>query len=119
VRGLPEGIDVSKVDLKVLNNAVTLSFPVAYQGLSLTLIAKGTLLVEQGAVKVQLNDVSTDKGAAPAIVQSLLRQYKDRLNVAVAIPQMPFKLVINKIESSTAGLLMIASAKNVVLSGDQ
>jgi hypothetical protein len=119
VRGLPEGIDVSKVDLKVANNAITLSFPVSYQGINLTVIAKGTLLVEKGAVKVQLNDVGTDQGAAPELVQNLIRQYKDRLNVVVAIPQMPFKLVIDKIESSGAGLLMIASASNVVLSGDQ
>jgi hypothetical protein len=119
VRGLPDGIDVSKVDLKVANNAITLSFPVSYQGINLTVIAKGTLILEQATVKVQLNNVSTDQGAPPAIVQNLIDQYKNRLNVTVAIPQMPFKLVIDKIESSDAGLLMIASASNVVLSGDQ
>jgi hypothetical protein len=115
--GLPEGIDPSKVELKVANNQIQLRVPLTINGANFAVTAKGTLVVESGAVQVRLDEVGSDAGTAPPLVQNLIKQYQKQLTVRIKIPEMPFKLVINKVESSDAGLLMIASAANVKLGG--
>lgn len=114
--GLPNGVDPSKVDLKVVNNQIQLRVPFTISGSTFALIAKGTLVVESGAVQVRLDEVGSDAGSAPAFVQNLIKRYQKQLTVRIKIPQMPFKLVVERVQSSAAGLTMIASGANVKLS---
>ena len=116
--GLPQGVDPSKADLSVLNNKVQVKIPLAVNGYNFNVIAKGTLTVDNGKVIVKLDDVSSDAGSVPQVVQNLIKQYQDRLSVTVRIPAMPYKLVINKVQSTDTGLLMIATAANVKLAGN-
>ncbi len=115
--GLPKGIDPSKVELKVANDQIQLRVPFTINGANFAVTAKGTLIVESGAVRVRLDEVGSDAGAAPAFVQNLIKQYEKQLTVRIKIPEMPFKLVIDKVETSETGLIIIASAANVTLGG--
>jgi LmeA-like phospholipid-binding len=115
--GLPKGIDPSKVELKVANDQIQLRVPFTINGANFAVTAKGTLIVESGAVRVRLDEVGSDAGKAPPFVQNLIKQYEKQLTVRIKIPEMPFKLVINKVETSETGLLIIASAANVTLGG--
>ena len=114
--GLPNGVDPSKVDLEVVNKQIELRVPFTISGSTFTLIAKGTLVVESGAVQVRLDDVSSDAGSAPAFVRNLIKRYQKQLTVRIKIPAMPFKLVVERVESTKTGLTMIASGANVKLS---
>jgi hypothetical protein len=115
--GVPSGIDPSKLDLQVVDNKIQLKVPLTVNGFSLTLTAKGTLVVDAGKVIVRLDEVDSDVGSVPQLVQNLIKQYQDRLSVTVRIPAMPYKLVVNKVETSSSGVTMIATAANVKLAG--
>jgi LmeA-like phospholipid-binding len=113
------GLDVSKLKIEVKDNKMTLAAPVAFAGLNLTLEAAGTLAVTKGEVRLQIEDLraTSANGGVGAIPQSVVNQYRDRLNVKVAVPNLPYDLKINKVETTRNGILLTATAENVVLAG--
>ena len=113
--GLPSTIDPAQVELTVVNNKVVIRVPLTYQGFKFALIAKGSMIVEQGKVRLKLEELASDQGSAPKVLQDLIKRFGDRLQVTLRLPGLPYNLVINKVESSDAGLLVIASAKDVKL----
>jgi hypothetical protein len=113
--GVPTAIDPAKVELKVNNNEIQLRVPLSVNGVNFAVTAKGTLAVDSGKVRVKLTEVGSDAGSAPQVVQNLIKQYQDRLSVTIRIPAMPYRMVVNKVESSADGLLIIATAANVEL----
>lgn len=114
--GLPPSVDPSQADLKVVNNLVELTVPVAIDSLRFSITAKGTVAIEAGRIRLKLSDVTTNIGQVPQLVRNLIRQYEQRLTVTIRVPQLPYSLVVNKVETSDAGLLLIASADKVSLS---
>jgi len=115
--GLPKGVDPAQADLKIVNNQATLTIPMSYSGFNFHLTAKGNLAVESGVVRVKLTEVTSDLGQTPPVVQSLIKQYQNQLTATIKIPAFPYKLVVNKVETSDAGLLAVATASNVKLAG--
>jgi hypothetical protein len=110
-------VDPSAVDVKVVNNKIELRIPFVYQGFKVTIIANGNMVVESGKVRLKLESVTTDQGNLPKFVNDIIQANKSRLQVTVKLPGLPYNLVINSAETTESGLLVIASAKNVPLSG--
>ncbi|WP_433082890.1 LmeA family phospholipid-binding protein [Dactylosporangium sp. CA-052675] len=117
VAGLPSSIDPSNVDLKVVNNKIELRVPLSFQGIKVTLIGLGSMVVETGKIVLRLESVTTDKGNLPPQVNSLIKQYQNRLQITVKLPGLPYNLVINSVRTTDAGLLVTASAADVKLTG--
>ncbi|MCW2640918.1 MAG: putative secreted protein [Dactylosporangium sp.] len=113
------GLDVSKLTITVKDNKMNLAAPVAFAGLNLQLQATGTLAVAKGEVHLQLDDLRTASatGGTTAIPPSFLNQYRDRLGVKIAVPNLPYSLVVNKVETTANGIMITATAANVVLAG--
>jgi hypothetical protein len=113
------GLDVSKLNITVKDNKVNLSAPVAFIGLKLNLQASGTLAVTKGEVRVQIEDLraTSANGGTSVIPPAFIDQYRNALNVKIAVPQLPYALVIDKVQTSSAGVLVVATAANVVLAG--
>jgi hypothetical protein len=113
------GLDIAKLNVAVKDNKIDLSAPIVLAGLRLTLQAAGTLAVTKGEVRVQIEDlrVTSANGGSTVIPPSAIEQYRDRLNVRVAVPKLPYALVIDKVQTSAAGVLVTATAANVVLAG--
>jgi hypothetical protein len=114
--GLP-GIDPSAVDVNVVDNKVELKMPITFGNQQVTLRASGTVVVDAGKVQLQLSDLGTEGAQAPPFVQNLIRQNADRLRATVNVPALPYKLVINKVDTTDKGVVVIASADKVVLGG--
>jgi hypothetical protein len=112
------GLDVAKLKITVQDNKVNLAAPVAFAGVSLQLQATGTLAVTKGEVRLQLDDLraASATGGLP-IPQSFIDQYRKQLGVKIAVPSLPYDLVVNKVESAPNGVLITATANNVVLAG--
>jgi hypothetical protein len=117
VAGMPAATDPSQVDLKVVNNKIEMRVPISFQGFNATIIAKGSMIVEAGKVRLKLESVSTDQGSLPAQVNNLIKTYQNRLQVTVKLPGLPYNLVVNSVQTTDAGLLVTASAADVKLSG--
>jgi hypothetical protein len=112
-------LDISKLAITVKDNKVNLSAPITILGLTLTLQATGTLAVNAGEVRLNIEDVRSvsANGATTAIPKSLLDSYRRQFNVRIAVPQLPYSLVINRVETSASGVTLTATAANVVLAG--
>ncbi|MER7275744.1 DUF2993 domain-containing protein [Dactylosporangium sp. NPDC000244] len=117
VAGLPSSIDPSNVDLKVVNNKIEMRVPLTFRGVKVTLIALGSMVVETGKIVLKLESVTTDEGNLPAQVNSLIKQYQNRLQITVKLPGLPYNLVINSVQTTDAGLQVTASAADVKLTG--
>jgi hypothetical protein len=117
VAGLPSSVDPSNVGLKVVNNKIEMRVPVAFQGIKVTLIATGSMVVETGKIRLKLESVATDKGNLPPQVNSLIKQYQNKLQVTVKLPGLPYNLVVNSVDTTDTGLRVTASAADVKLTG--
>ncbi|MGC9670117.1 DUF2993 domain-containing protein [Planosporangium sp. 12N6] len=112
------GLDISRLKVTVRDNKVNLAAPVAFAGINLQLEATGTLAVTGGEVHLQLDDLrAVSPTGGMAIPQSFIDQYRSQLGVKIAVPSLPYDLVVNKVETSPDGVLIIATAANVVLAG--
>jgi hypothetical protein len=112
------GLDVSRLKITVKDNKLNMAAPIAFGPLKMTLQAAGTLTVAEGQVRLQIENLSAGNGSSASTVpQRFLDQYKDAFNVKIAIPQMPYKLVIDKVTTTDKGVVVTATAANVVLSG--
>ncbi|GGM70836.1 DUF2993 domain-containing protein [Dactylosporangium sucinum] len=115
--GLPSQIDPSQVDLKVVNNKIEIRIPLQYQGFTITLLARGSMVVETGKVRLKLESVTSEEGNLPPVVNNFIKANQGRLQVALRLPGLPYNLVINNVQSTDAGLQVTASAENVKLTG--
>jgi len=114
--GVP-GIDPSVVQISVVDNQVRLRIPLTIVGRNVTITAGGTLTVANGQVRFQVSQVTPEGEGIPDYVTNVISQYKQRLSVKVNVPQMPYKLTLKKVESSSHGIVATASADQVVLAG--
>lgn len=113
--GVPSGFDPSVLQISVVDNRVELRLPLALAGLSTTLKATGEVSVAGGKVQLRLTDVVAEGTELPAAARRALDAYRDRLTATIRTPQMPYTLVINKVQSTEAGVLITASAADVEL----
>jgi hypothetical protein len=113
------GLDVSKLTIAAKDNKISLAAPIEFAGMSFQLQAAGTVAVNQGEVRLQLEDLRavSANGGATALPSSFVNQYRDSLATRIAVPSLPYSLVINKVETTANGILLTATAANVVLSG--
>jgi hypothetical protein len=114
--GIP-GVDPSVVQISVVDNQVRLRIPLVILSRNVTITAGGTLTVANGQVKFQVSQITPEGDGIPDYVTSIISQYKQRLSVKINVPQMPYKLTLKKVESSSHGIVAIAAADQVVLAG--
>jgi hypothetical protein len=113
------GLDLSKLNVAVKNDKLTMSAPVALLGLRMTMNATGTLAVTKGEVRLQIEDLglTTAGGGTNAVSHDFIDRYKSLFNVKIAVPSMPYDLVVDNVQTSPSGIMVIATASNVVLAG--
>ncbi|MFG2037670.1 DUF2993 domain-containing protein [Dactylosporangium sp. NPDC048998] len=117
VAGLPSSVDPSQVDLRVVNNKIEMRVPVTIQGVGFNIVARGSMVVETGKVRLKLESVDTDQGSLPPQVNNFIRQYQNRLQINLKLPGLPYNLVVNSVNTTDAGLQVSASAADVKLTG--
>lgn len=115
-------IDPKAIQLSVVNNQVEVRLPLSLSATQpVTLKATGTLQVAGGKVRIQLGGLTTEGASLPPLVDAVVRNYikqnGDNLVATINVPAMPYELVIDKVETSEAGVLVKASAENVRLAG--
>ena len=112
--GLPSGVDPSKLQVNVVNNDVELKLPITLGRVNFTLKATGKITVAEGQVRLQLTNVGSDEVDSP-IIRTAIAGFRDRLVATIKVPQMPYKLVIKKVETTATGVFVTAVADKVQL----
>ncbi len=111
------GIDPKAVQLTVTDNNIRLRIPVILVNQEFVLLAGATLAVAGGVVRLKVTDVALENGEIPPILRNLINTLKQRLQVSIKVPALPYKLTISSVRSTDAGLLLNAAAEQVVLAG--
>jgi hypothetical protein len=113
------GLDIAKLNVAVKDNKVDMSAPITFAGLSFTMEASGILAVTKGEVRLQIEDLRATSagGGGGAVAPSFINRYRDLFNVKVVVPALPYDLAINTVETSGTGVLVTATAANVLLAG--
>jgi hypothetical protein len=110
-----KGLDVSQAKVTAVNDKVEVRAPFTGFGVTINLIATGTITVDAGVVSLKLEDVKTEQGNIPFADQIVAQM--NALEPKIRVPALPYKLVINKVETSPSGAVITATASNVALAG--
>jgi hypothetical protein len=94
---------------------VSISAPAKILGQSFTALATGSIAVANNVLHVKIDNISTADSTLPALVQQQLQQLRNQLTFDVRIPELPYHLVLDSVSTNAAGVLISASATNVVL----
>jgi LmeA-like phospholipid-binding len=89
--------------LKVLNQQVTIN------GTAKIEVAQGNV------VRVRFEQVTADGLPDVPLVDTALNNYARRLSLDLAVPALPLKLQVEKVQPTPAGLVVTAGAKEVTL----
>ena len=106
-----DGVQLSEKDGKLVFTA-----PVKILNQTVTVNGVANLTVKNNIVSVRFEQVSAPGLPQVALVQNLLNNYAKQISLDVKIPQLPLKLVVQKVQPTAAGLVVTAGAKEVALS---
>jgi hypothetical protein len=115
--GLPIPFDPAQLQLKVVNDNVEMRLPLNILGQPITLRVTGQISIAQGAVNLRLTDVGTEGAELAPAAHAVLNQFKSRLTATIPTPKMPYKLVINSVDTGQSGVHVTATAADVQLAG--
>jgi hypothetical protein len=116
VAGAP-GIDPSSVELNVVDNQIRLRIPFAARGFEGAITATGSLAVTGGKVRVNLTNVAAEGANVPPLVTQLIKSATKNVTLSLNIPNMPYDMKVNKVETTATGIVATASADHVRLAG--
>src|SRR6266542_4024755 len=103
--------------LTLVATDVRLRIPLVVVGQEFVVLATAKLAVASGMVRLQVTEVALENGSIPGFLQGIINALKQRLQVAIQVPAMPYKLTIKSVQSTEAGVLLNAAAEQVVLAG--
>jgi len=111
------GIDPDRLHISGSAGKVTISAPVSLLGRTFTLLATGTVAVSSNIVHVTITNVSAQDGGIPSFITQQLQGLREQLSFSARIPALPYHLSIDGVSTSSAGVAITASARNVTLAG--
>jgi len=89
--------------------------PVQALGQTFNVTGTATLVVKDGAVQVRFSDITAQGLPDAPLVRNLIDSYAQRLAVDLKVPVLPLKLKLEKVQPTSAGLVLTAGANNVPL----
>jgi hypothetical protein len=108
-------VDRKGVKLGEKDGKLTVAGPLTALGQTFNLTGTASLTVKSGVVQVRVEGLTGDGLAAVPLVQNLITAYAKQISVDIKLPQLPLKLVVQKVEPRPEGLVVTAGAENVAL----
>ena len=112
---LPVPFDPAQLQVTVVDNNVELRLPIELATFKTTLVAKGTINVSEGQVRIKLTAIDTAAGDLPAAAKRVFDNFKNRLTATIRTPKMPYTLTIRNVQTDASGVRVTATASNVEL----
>jgi hypothetical protein len=89
--------------------------PVQALGQTFNVTGAATLTVKDGVVQVRFSDVTAAGLPDVPLVRNIIDSYVQRLAVDLKVPALPLKLKVQKVQPTSAGLVVTAGANEVPL----
>jgi len=112
------GIDPKSIKLGSTDSGhVSIQAPVSLLGQTFTIQATGTITANRGILHVGVSNVTASDSNLPAAFTPKLSGIARALSFDVRIPQLPYRMALNRVQANQAGVAITASAHDVVLGG--
>jgi hypothetical protein len=89
--------------------------PVQALGQTFNVTGAATVVVKNGVVQVRFSDVTAEGLPDTPLVRNIIDSYVQRLAVDLKVPELPLKLKVQKVQPTSAGLVVAAGASEVPL----
>ena len=111
--------DDKGVKLGEKDGKLAVTAPLQVLGQTVTINGTANLEVADGnVVRVRFDQVTAEGLPDNALVRQVLSNYAKQISVDLRVPELPLKLVVQKVQPTPAGLKVTAGAKEVPLSAD-
>jgi hypothetical protein len=91
--------------------------PVEILGQSLTLTGVAEVKPVKGRIQVRFEELTAEGVTVPDLARGLINGYADRISVNVALPKLPYGLVVRDVQPTPEGLAVVATAQDVPFNG--
>jgi hypothetical protein len=105
-----KGLTLSEKDGKLIAAA-----PVSVLGQTFNVSGAATIAIQDGVVRVRFSDVTAQGLPNVPLVRNVIDSYVQRLALNLKVPALPLKLVVQKVQPTSAGLVVTAGANEVPL----
>lgn len=112
---LTELIGQKGLTLKESGGKLVGAAPVQALGQTFNVTGAATLTVKNGVVQVRFSDVTAAGLPDVPLVRNIIDSYVQRLAVDLKVPELPLKLEVQKVQPTSAGLVVTAGAHDVPL----
>jgi hypothetical protein len=104
------------VTLGEKDGKLAVTAPLDILGQSVTITGTANLSVVEGnVIRMRFDQVQTEGVADIPLVRNALNNYAKQISVDIKVPALPLKLVVQKVEPTSAGLVVTAAADEVPL----
>jgi hypothetical protein len=111
-----ELIDEEGVKLAEKDGKLAVTAPLRVLNQQVTINGTANLEVAGGnVVRVRFDEVAADGLPDLPIVQNILSNYARQISVDIKVPELPLKMVVQKVQPTPAGLAVTAGGKEVPL----
>lgn len=97
------------------NGRLAVTAPLELLGQKFTVNGTAELKVVEGAVQVRFREMTADGLAGVPGAQGLLNGYAEKISIDMPFGQLPFGLAVKDVQPRPEGLVLTATAANVVL----
>jgi hypothetical protein len=112
---LTELIGQKGLTLKESGGKLVGAAPVQALGQTFNVTGAATLTVKNGLVQVRFSNVTAAGLPDVPLVRNVIDSYVQRLAVDLKVPELPLKLKVEKVQATSAGLVVTAGANDVPL----
>ncbi|GIF65002.1 hypothetical protein Ais01nite_30370 [Asanoa ishikariensis] len=110
-------IDQPGLKLSEREGKLVASAPIEVLGQRFTVNGAAELAVEGRQIKIKLKDATADGLPAVPLAQQVVANFIQRISISVDVPALPFNMELKKVDATTEGLAVTATAKDVPLNG--
>jgi hypothetical protein len=108
-------VDKPGVKLAEKDGKLAVTAPLTVLNQQVTVQGTADVAVQKNVVSLHFDQVTADGLPDVPFVQNLLNNYAKQISIDLRLPQLPLKLVVQKVEPTADGLVVTAGASEVPL----
>lgn len=113
------GVDPETLRIEPASDGkIRISAPVTVLGATFTAVAIGAVTIVADVVHISISSIDTAGSQAPPGASQELNRLKNQLTFNIKVPPLPYHLTVDGITTTSSGVRIDASARDVTLAGN-